>query len=297
MSSPTRARTPERTSSGPNPGSARASSSTSTDAGTTFTFSPARTIVALTVFRSSGSSDFARSPRSGSARSVSRGFSSASRTSRCGRPMACAMPSIIRRAGAVMCTGRRLRSRARGDFASRDIVPARWVKGARAGGGREAWGEPRHRPVALDHGAVAAAARDASLQPADLLLGDLDRIQALAAELQREAAELADRVLHPVEQLRLLLDEELRTEVAAVLLVGQDGQHDVAGELRLLACCPEERGEHHRDAAFHVQRTAAPDGAVDEPPAERRPRPVLPRRGHDVDVALKKKRRALPASA
>jgi hypothetical protein len=84
-------------------------------------------------------------------------------------------------------------------------------------------GEPRHRPAAVDHRAVPAAAADRRLQPADLLLRDLDRIEAPPAEVQREAAELAQRVGDSLEQVGVLLDEEPSAEVAACLLVSKDG--------------------------------------------------------------------------
>ena len=94
-------------------------------------------------------------------------------------------------------------------------------------------------------------------------------------EVEREAAELAERVAHPLEQLRVLLDEEARAEVAAGLLVGEDDEHEVAGQLDALALRAQERVHEHRHAGLHVERAAAPDVAVLEPRLERRVRPVL----------------------
>ena len=93
---------------------------------------------------------------------------------------------------------------------------------------------------------------------------------------RREAAELAERVAHPREQLRVLLDEEARAEVAAVLLVGEDDEDEVAGQRDVLPLRAQEGVDEHRDAALHVERAAAPDVAVDEPALERRVRPRLP---------------------
>ena len=70
-------------------------------------------------------------------------------------------------------------------------------------------GQPR---VSAAHGnrAVAAGAADRRPRPADLLLGDLDRVEAPAGDVRREAAELADPVADALEQLGVALDEEAR---------------------------------------------------------------------------------------
>jgi len=60
------------------------------------------------------------------------------------------------------------------------------------------------RGAGARHRGVAWLAPDAELQLADPLLCDLDEVQASAREVDREAAELADRVAHAVEQLRVL---------------------------------------------------------------------------------------------
>jgi hypothetical protein len=52
----------------------------------------------------------------------------------------------------------------------------------------------------------------------------------------------------------------------------------------------QERGHHHRDAAFHVERAASPDPPVDELAAERLARPILSGRRHDVHVTLQQER-------
>ncbi len=155
--------------------------------------------------------------------------------------------------------------------------------------------EPGDGAAAVDHRAVAAGPSNRRLQPADLLLGHLDRIEALAAHLEREAAELAERVAHAREQLRVLLDEVARAEVAAGLLVGEDDEHEVAGELGALPLRAHEGADEHRDARLHVERAAAPDVAVLEPALERRVRPVLAGGRDDVDVPLEQERRRVAA--
>ena len=109
--------------------------------------------------------------------------------------------------------------------------------------------------------------------------------------VERGAAELAERVPHALEQLRVLLDQEARAEVAAGLLVGEHDEDEVARQRDVLAPRAQEGVDEHRDAALHVERAAAPDVAVLEPRLERRVRPVLSGRRDDVDVALEQQRR------
>ena len=94
------------------------------------------------------------------------------------------------------------------------------------------------------------------------------------------------------ERLRPLLGEELRAEVAAVLLVREHAEDCAAGRHAALDLRPHERGDHHRDARLHVERAASPDDAVDELGVERRMRPLLAGRRDDVDMAVEKERRA-----
>ena len=160
--------------------------------------------------------------------------------------------------------------------------------------GEEA-GEPGDGAAAVDHRAVAARPPDGRLQPADLLLGHLDRIEPLAAHLEGEAAELAEAVAHALEQLRVLLDEVARAEVAATLLVGEDDEHEVTGELDALPLRAHEGADEHRHAGLHVERAATPDVPVLEPGLERRVGPVLTGRRDDVDVTLEQERRCVAA--
>jgi hypothetical protein len=128
-------------------------------------------------------------------------------------------------------------------------------------------------------------------RPAELLLGDHDRVEAAAAELHREAAELADRVADALEQLRVLGDHEARPVLAAGLLVGEQAEDHIArGRLRRGARA-QECGEHHRDASLHVQGASAPDEAVGDLARERLVKPLAPG-GDDVDVPLQEKGRS-----
>ena len=68
--------------------------------------------------------------------------------------------------------------------------------------------KPRHRAAAHRQRAVPAGTPDRHAGPADGLLGDLNRVRPQAGDNGQRGAELAERVLDAIEQLRVLLDEE-----------------------------------------------------------------------------------------
>ena len=69
--------------------------------------------------------------------------------------------------------------------------------------------------------------------PVHALLGGLDQVEPqVLVDGEREAADLADRLRHALEQLRVVVDQVPRAEHAARLLVGEEGEHDVARGLR-----------------------------------------------------------------
>ena len=69
-------------------------------------------------------------------------------------------------------------------------------------------------------------------------------------------------VADALEQLGMLGDQELGPELAAGLLVGEHAQDHVPGRRLRRGGGAQEGGDHHRDAALHVQCAAAPDEAV-----------------------------------
>ncbi len=153
--------------------------------------------------------------------------------------------------------------------------------------------QPREAPdgaAAHRQRTVPGRATEARPRPADLLLGDHDRVERAARERHREAAELADRVADAFEQLRVLAHQEACAEVAAGLLVAQHAQDQIPGRAPPGGGRPHERGHHHRHAALHVERPAAPHEAVVLLAAERIVRPAPGRRNH-VDVPLHQQRR------
>ena len=124
-----------------------------------------------------------------------------------------------------------------------------------------------------------------------LLLGDLDRIERPSSGPLGESAELAERVADAVEVIGVLLDEVLRTELAACLLVAREREDQIARRLEPLGRDTKEGAEHHRDAALHVEGAPTPDLAVDELGVERRMCPLSRIRRHDVEVAVEQERR------
>lgn len=124
-----------------------------------------------------------------------------------------------------------------------------------------------------------------------LLLGNLDRVDALADHREGEAAELADRVTHVREQVRVLLDQEAGAEGPAPLLVAQHAEHDVAGRRRTLGR-PQHRGHEHRHATLHVQGAATPEDAVADLAGEGVGRPLLAGHRDHVDVTVEEQRRS-----
>ena len=72
-------------------------------------------------------------------------------------------------------------------------------------------------------------ATDASNRCSDqaaLLLGNLDRIEPVAADPLREASNLAERVAHVLEEIGMLLDEELGAVSAASLFVTRQHEYE-----------------------------------------------------------------------
>ena len=137
------------------------------------------------------------------------------------------------------------------------------------------------------------AQRDLHLAAA--LFGDHDRVEAAAAQVERHAAGLTDRVPDSVEQLGVGLNQPPGAEDPSRLLVRQRRQDDVTG--RSASCLgPDQGGHHHRDASLHVESPAAPQVPVDDVATEGALAPVLVDGGDDVDVPLQEQRRRLAAA-
>src|SRR5918997_4234233 len=111
---------------------------------------------------------------------------------------------------------------------------------------------------------MPAGSADGRFQPADLLLGHLNRIEPRPGEMGRDTTDLAEREADSLEQLRMLPGKEARPVVAAVLLVAEHRQDQVTRRTEVLGARPEKRRDQHRDAGLHVEGTSTPHLAVDD---------------------------------
>src|SRR4051794_22911743 len=117
-----------------------------------------------------------------------------------------------------------------------------------------------HRAAVDAERTVASTSADGRAQPADLLLGDLDRVEPCACDPLRRTAELAEGVLRAAEYIRSIFGDELRSLVAPVLFVAQDEQPQRRRRAGLVG--GDECGDAHRNPALHVERAAPPYEAV-----------------------------------
>ena len=142
--------------------------------------------------------------------------------------------------------------------------------------------------VVGDHAAVPGATGDRQSHPPDALLGRLDGVEAqIVADLVGEAPDLADRLGASLEQLRVVVDQPARAVQAARLLVGQEGEHDVARGFAAAAQAFADDREGHGVHVLHVDGAAAPDVAVvGDLAREGVHRPVGGISGNDVEVTV-----------
>ncbi len=105
--------------------------------------------------------------------------------------------------------------------------------------------------------------------------------------------DLADGLGAALEEVRPVLDEPLRPERAARLLVGEEGEDEVARRHDAVAAEPAGDRDHHRVHVLHVDRAAAPHVAVLHRTGERVHRPLRRLGGHDVEVPVDEQRATL----
>ena len=123
--------------------------------------------------------------------------------------------------------------------------------------------------------------------PGQALLGGLHEVEAqVVADGDAEAADLADRLGAVLEQVGVLVDEPAGAELAAGLLVGDVGQHDVARRLHAGAGPVAHQRQDHGVHVLHVDRAPAPDVAVALLAGERVDAPLGRVGGDDVQVPV-----------
>ena len=127
--------------------------------------------------------------------------------------------------------------------------------------------------------------------PLHRLLGGLDQVEralaALAArDRQREPADLTDRLGDAFEQVGPVVDQPFAPVLAAGLLVGHEGEHQVARRDDARSFEGAGDRDHHADHVLHVHRAATPDVAVLERTGERMHAPVRRLGGHHIEVPV-----------
>ena len=158
--------------------------------------------------------------------------------------------------------------------------------------------EPGDGVVVVHERAVAGLAAGGEPHPGQALLGGLHEVEAqVVADGDAEAADLADRLGAALEQVGVLVDQPAGAELAAGLLVGDVGQHDVARRLDAGAGPVADQRQDHGVHVLHVDRAAAPDVAVALLAGERVDAPLGRIGGDDVEVAVHEQRRAARRSA
>jgi hypothetical protein len=131
------------------------------------------------------------------------------------------------------------------------------------------------------------------LHPGHPPLRGLHRIEPqVVAQLDREAADLADRLGAAVEEVGVLLDEEPRALGTAGFLIGHVGDDDVARRLAALASPLADHRQRHRVHVLHVDGAATPEAAVLDLAAERIDAPVVRVGRDDIEVAVNEQRTA-----
>ena len=139
---------------------------------------------------------------------------------------------------------------------------------------------------------MARAAGGPKPQPANALLGRLDGIEPqVVAHGEREAADLANRLGHPFEDVRAIADEPLRPVPHASLLVGEEQHDDLAARADAGTAPAAHDGEDHPAHVLHVDSSAAPDEALVDLGSERRVAPVGADRRNHIDMTVQQHRR------
>ncbi len=152
---------------------------------------------------------------------------------------------------------------------------------------RDRLAQLRDGVVVVDHRAVTGRAGRRQAHPGHALLRRLDHVEPhIVGDAQAEAADLADGLGAPLEQVRLLLDQVTGAPDAASLLVGEEREDDVARRLAPGAHPLADDGQHHRVHVLHVDGATSPDATLGHLGGERVVGPLLGLGGHDVEVAV-----------
>ena len=153
------------------------------------------------------------------------------------------------------------------------------------------FGEGGDGVLIVDHRAVPGLAPGGQPHPSDGLLGRLDQVQAALTAVgarhgQRKPADFTDRLGDAVEEIGPIVHQPVRPVLAAVLLVGDEREDEIARrhDARTLQLSGDH--DHHADHVLHVDRAAAPDIAVFDRSGKRVHAPVGRFGRHHVEMPM-----------
>ena len=159
---------------------------------------------------------------------------------------------------------------------------------------RNGGGELGDRVLIMPERTVAGPTLGDQVQPEQALFGSLDGIEPkIITQGEREAADFANGFRTSFDDLGMMVDQPVRAQHAARLLVG--GEHQPNGTTRRHARAgsgPDD-AQDHRVEVFHVYRAATPDAVVDDLPSERVDGPVVGMGRHDIQVAVDEQGRSV----
>ena len=151
---------------------------------------------------------------------------------------------------------------------------------------RDGFGDLRDGVVVVQERPVPGRAAGPQPHPPEALLGGLDQVHPLLVDRQREAPDLPDGLRAALEQVGPVLDEPLRAERAARLLVRDEPEDEIPRWHHAVAPEPAGHRDHHRVHVLHVDRPAAPHVAVLHRSGERVHRPLRRLGRHHVEVPV-----------
>ena len=129
------------------------------------------------------------------------------------------------------------------------------------------------------------------LDPHERFLAGLKKVGALAVESHGVAADLADGLCRSGEELWVVVNEEVRAEHSPVLLVGEEGDNEIACRLAAALEDVAKGRDDHRVHVLHVHRPAAPEHSVADCSLEGVDCPIRRVGGYDIRMPVHDQRR------
>ena len=150
----------------------------------------------------------------------------------------------------------------------------------------------RHCVVIREGRPVSGPALRDQAHPGDALLGGLDEIEpTVIGQGERKAADLAHALADTVKQVGPVIDDPVRSVLAACLLV-RDKEEDQVPLRAHAGPAPRARErDEHGIHVLHVHGSASPDHPVVHFGGEGGHRPIRRARGHDIEVTVQEQPR------